>query len=221
MSAEFTIKNSLSGPASHAKNKAGFDWPSLHRRLNASGAALQQRLTPGAEETRKILRARARLLAAGGKAKAASPRQSLEVVPFVLGSEHYGIESRHIREILPLTEFTALPCTPSFVLGLINVRGQILSIINIKKLFDLPDKGLTNLNRVMIVHASHVELGILADMILGVCSIALEELRPSLPTLIGIRENYLKGITKDSLVVLDVENILSDERILVNDVVDA
>jgi purine-binding chemotaxis protein CheW len=141
-------------------------------------------------------------------------------VEFVLGPEHYGIESSHIREIHPLSEFTPLPCTPPFVLGLVNVRGQILSIINIKKLFDLPEKGLTDLNKIIIVHANHMELGILADAILGVRSITVEELQPALPTLTGIRAEYLKGITKDPLAVLDIEKILSDEKILVNDGVD-
>jgi len=215
MSVEATPKDLL--PTPHARGKVEFDWASLHRRLDASRAALQQKLTPGREEQRKILRARARSLAAGGKAKATSPHLPLEIVEFVLGPEHYGIESSHIREIHPLNEFTPLPCTPSFVLGLVNVRGQILSIINIKKLFDLPEKGLTNLNKVIIVHANHMELGILADAILGVRHIAREELQPALPTQTGIREEYLKGITKDPLVVLDVERILSDEKILVND----
>jgi purine-binding chemotaxis protein CheW len=104
---------------------------------------------------------------------------------------------------------------------LVNVRGQILSIIDIKKLFDLPEKGLTDLNKVIIVRADHMELGILADAILGVRCIAREELQPALPTQTGIREEYLKGITKDPLVVLDVERILSDEKILVNDGVGA
>jgi purine-binding chemotaxis protein CheW len=66
-----------------------------------------------------------------------------------------------------------------------------------------------------------MELGILADAILGVRSLALEELQPALPTLTGIRAEYLKGITKQPLVVLDVEKILSDEKILVNDGVSA
>jgi purine-binding chemotaxis protein CheW len=219
MSAEFQIKN-LPGPALHTNSKAGFDWTGLHRRLDASRVSLQRKLTLGSQEKQQILRVRARSLAAGGKAETTSPGRFLEVVPFVLGSEHYGIESRHIREILPLTEFTPLPCTPSFVLGLVNVRGQILSIIDIKKLFDLPEKGLTNLNKVIVVQANHMELGILADAILGVRRIALEDLHPALPTLTGIREKYLKGITKDPLVVLDVVNILSDERILVNDQVE-
>jgi purine-binding chemotaxis protein CheW len=210
---------SLTVLGADAGHKSGLNWVGLHRRLEESYAALERKLTPGPEGRQTILRARARLLAAGGKRQVTSPHAFLEVVEFVLGPEHYGIESSRIREIYPLHEFTALPCTPAFVLGLANVRGQILSIINIKKLFDLPEKGLTDLNKVIIVRDHHMELGILADAILGVRSIALEDLRPSLPTLTGIRAEYLKGITKDSLVVLDVEKVLADERILVDEVV--
>jgi purine-binding chemotaxis protein CheW len=205
--------------APDAGHKSGVDWASLHRRLDACQSAMKRKLTPGPEEKQKILRARARLLAAGGKEEVISPQSRFEVVEFVLGPEHYGIESNHISEIHPLREFTPLPCTPAFVLGLVNVRGQILSIINIKKLFDLPEKGLTDLNKVIIVRDHHMELGILADAILGVRFIAPEELRPSLPTLTGIRAEYLNGVTKDSLVVLDVERILADEKILVDEVV--
>lgn len=220
MSVEAASKNLLPTPVSHARGKAELDWAELHRRLNASHAAMQRKLTPSPEEKRTILRARARSLAACGKVEAKSPHLSLEVVEFVLGPERYGIESSHIREIHPLNEFTPLPCTPSFVLGLVNVRGQILSIIDIGKLFDLPEKGLTNLNKVIVVHVHPMELGILADAILGIRRIAREEIHPALPTQTGIREEYLKGITKGPLVVLDVERILSDEKILVNDGVD-
>jgi purine-binding chemotaxis protein CheW len=196
-------------------------WVGLHRRLDASQEALNRRLSPSREDKQKILRARARSLAESGKKEAASPDLLLEVVEFVLGTEHYAIESSHIREIFTLSEFTPLPCAPAFVLGLVNVRGQILSIINIKKLFDLPEKGLTELNKIIIVHARHMELGILADAVLGVRSIGLEELQPALPTLTGIRAEYLKGITKDPLVVLDVEKMIADEKILVDEAVNA
>lgn len=205
--------------ARRAGHNDGLDWADLHRHLDASHAALARKLAPNREETHRILRERARLLAAGGEREVASPQGRLEVVEFVLGPEHYGIESDRIREIHPLNEFTPLPCTPAFVLGLVNVRGQIFSIINIKKLFDLPEKGLTDLNKVIIVHSHAMELGILADAILGVRIIASEELHPALPTMTGVRAEYLKGITKDSLVVLDVENILADDKILVNEVV--
>ena len=216
MHVDDTIPESQAARRPHSGH---LDWAGLHHRLDASQAALKQRLTPSPEEKQKILRARARLLAAGAKKDEAAPDSLLEIVEFVLGPEHYAIESSYIREIYPLSEFTPLPCTPAFVLGLINMRGQILSIIDIKKLFDLPEKGLTDLNKVIVVHAQHTELGILADAILGVRAIALQTLRPGLPTLTGIRAEYLKGITEDSLVVLDVDKILSDERILVDETV--
>jgi purine-binding chemotaxis protein CheW len=140
----------------------------------------------------------------------------LEVVEFLLASEHYGIDLAHIREIHALSELTPLPGTPAFVMGLANVRGQILSVIDIKKFFGLPEKGLTDLNKVIVVRTQQMELGILADVVLGVRAIGLSELQTSLPTLTGIRAEYLRGITKDPLVVLDVEKILSDEKIVVN-----
>jgi len=221
MGVEDTTPESPAALAPGVEHKGGLDWAQLHRRLDASQSALERRLTPSREEEQKILHARARLLATGGKAEATSPQSRLEVVEFVLGPEHYGIESTLIREIHPLSEFTPLPCTPAFFLGLVNVRGHILSIINIKKLFDLPEKGLTDLNKVIIVHTNHMELGILADVIVGVRSVGLEELHPALPTLTGIRAEYLKGITKDPMVILDMEKILSDEKILVDEAVNA
>jgi purine-binding chemotaxis protein CheW len=219
MSVKDRMPESLRALAPGVEHKGELDWAELHRRLDASHAALKRRLSPSPEEKRKILHARARSLAAERPSEQTSSELRLEVVEFVLGPERYGIESCHIREIHPLSEFTPLPCTPAFVLGLVNVRGQILSIIDIKKLFDLPEKGLTDLNKVIVVHANHMEVGILADAIVGVRFIGLEELQPALPTLSGIRAEYLKGITKDPMVVLDVEKILSDEKILVNEAV--
>jgi len=214
-----TKPESLTAIARNAGGKDDLVWADLHRRLEESHSALQRRLNPTPEEKQKVLRARARLLATGGKREAESPDLLLEVVEFVLGSEHYGIESRRIREIHALSDFTPLPCTPAFVLGLVNVRGRILSIINIKRLFDLPERGLSDLNKVIVVYAGAMELGILADAILGLRPISVKEIHPALPTLTGIRAEYLKGITKESLVVLDVEKILSDEKILVNELV--
>ncbi|HEV2176743.1 MAG TPA: chemotaxis protein CheW [Terriglobia bacterium] len=197
----------------------GIDWGQIHRRLEVSQAALERRLTPGREEEQKILRTRAKLLAREQESKR-TPGPSLEVVEFLLGYEHYAIESSYIREIYPLRDLTPLPGTPPFVLGLINVRGQVLSIIDIRKFFDLPEKGLTDLNKVMVVRAGQMELGILADAILGVRSITIQSLQPSLPTLTGIRAEYLRGVTKDPLVVLDAEKLLSDRRIIVDEDVD-
>jgi len=176
-------------------------------------------LTPGEQasrEKKKILKTRAKILAREPKLEEAA-ESYLEVVVFLLAYETYAVETSYVREIFPFKEFTPLPCTPPFVFGIINVRGQIISVINIKKLFDLPDKGLGELNKVIILHKDGMEFGILADRILGTRSISLKDIQSSLPTLKDIRVEYLKGVTGDRVVILDVIKIMSDKKIIVHE----
>lgn len=95
-----------------------------------------------------------------------------------------------MREVYPIKELTPLPCTPSFVLGIINVRGQILTVIDLRRFFDLPIKGLTDLNKVIVIEHHEGELGVLADAILGVRSLCSSEIRPAPSTLTGVREIF-------------------------------
>ncbi len=179
------------------------------------------------QEKQRILRERARELAHEHKKKDTS-HGYLRVLEFLLAYEKYAIETAHVREVYPLKDLTPLPCTPPYVLGIINVRGQILSVIELKKFFELPEKGISNLNKVIIISTNKtvfrgvegMEFGIVADAVFGVRSIPLNEVQPSLPTLTGIREDYLKGITIDRTVILDAMKILSDKRIVVNEQVD-
>jgi purine-binding chemotaxis protein CheW len=166
------------------------------------------------EDQRRVLRERTRILAREPHTE--NIEEVLIVVEFSLAQERYGIESTLIREVYPLKEFTPLPGTPPFILGLMNVRGQILSITDIRKFFDLPEKGLTNLNRIIILKNHHREFGILADDIVGMRTIAPGDLQTSLPTLTGIRAEYLKGITPDRMVVLEGHKLLNDDRLLVH-----
>lgn len=146
-----------------------------------------------------------------------TPGEHIEVVEFVLAHERYAIESHYVREVTPLENLTPLPCTPAFVLGIVNVRGEILSVIDLKKFFDLPEKGLTDLNKVIVLQSGNMLFGILADVIAGVRCIPLTGIQPSLPTLTGVREEYLKGVTAERIVVLDAEKLLMDESIVVQE----
>jgi purine-binding chemotaxis protein CheW len=160
-----------------------------------------------------ILRARARNLARPlGRREADG--NSLNVVEFRLAKELYAIELANVREVLRLENLTPLPCTPLFVRGIINVRGQILPVIDIKKFFELPDAGITDLHRVIVVHSEGAEMGILADTVTAVRSIPLDRVQPSLPTLTGIRAAYLRGVTDDHVVILDVSKILLDPKLV-------
>lgn len=196
--------------------KAAIDWDELRRRLERGRAALEQGAAPAAEKAKQILHARAKELAREAPKTPAS-EAFLDVVAFQLASETYALESSCVREVYPLKEFTPLPGTLPFIVGLLNVRGRLLLVIDIKKFFDLPEKGLTDLNKVIILHRNGLELGILADAILGVLLVPLAEIQTSLPTLAGIRSDYLRGVTKERLVVLNAENILSDKKLIAHD----
>lgn len=177
---------------------------------------LEQKWAPTPSEKKNILKARAKALAREPGVKE-TKEVHLEVVEFFLTHEKYAIDSTYVREVFPLKEITPLPCTPPYVLGVINVRGEILSVINLKKFFDLPDQELTGFNKVIILHTKEMEFGILADSILGVSSLPLAAIQPTLPTLTDIRAQYLKGVTNERTVVLDAARILSDERLIVNE----
>jgi purine-binding chemotaxis protein CheW len=167
-------------------------------------------------QAKHILRARAKALARPSEhAPAAAPL--LEVLEFRLAQERYALETRYVREVYPLKDLTPLPCTPPFVLGIVNVRGRILPVIDLKKFFDLPEQGVTDLHRIILIEGNEMALGLLADAVEGMRSIFADNLQPSLPTLTGIRSDYLKGVTAERLVVLDVARILADPKIIVHE----
>lgn len=170
---------------------------------------------PTPEERRAILRARA--LALARVPTPAAVDDTLDVLQFHLGSETYGIESAFVREVYPLKAFTPLPGVKSFVLGIVNVRGQILSVVDLKKLFNLPGRGLGELNKVIILRDDLMEFGILADVILGATRLPRSAIQPPIPTVTGIGAEYLLGVTGDGVTVLDAHRLLQDPKIVVND----
>jgi purine-binding chemotaxis protein CheW len=166
------------------------------------------------EEKDKILKARALELVKEPK-KEDGDTEYIEITEFLLSSELYGLETRYIREVYSLKDFTPLPCTPSFVLGIINIRGKILSVLDIKHFFELPDKGLSDKNKVIVLASNTMEFGILADEIKGVRTIPSNDIQAVIPTLTDIRLEYLLGVTKDRLVILDGNRLLADKNLLV------
>ncbi len=129
------------------------------------------------------------------------------------------IETKFAREVHPLKEYTALPCTPSFIYGLINVRRKILTVINLKVLFAL-DEGVTDDSKVIIVQSGEKEFGLLIDGFDGIQKIPVNKIQPSLPTLTGIRLELLKGVTLEGVIILEGEKLIYNKQIVVNEMVE-
>jgi purine-binding chemotaxis protein CheW len=207
----------IKAPASRKKKKpADVNWREVERRMEAARVAIERVWAPSPEETQRILKARA-LALAREPVPADAAGERIEVVEFLLAHERYALESRYVREVYPLENLTPLPCTPAFVLGIVNLRGEILSVIDLKKFFELPEKGLTDLNKVIVLQSGNMRFGILADVIADMRRIPVTDIQPSLPTLTGVREEYLKGVTAERLVILDAEKLLTDESIIVQE----
>lgn len=195
--------------------KTKVDWNEIKSSVNTLQESLDRENILPPEEKHTLLKARAQTLAVETKDEAAQ-KESVEIVVFNLASETYGIGSTFIREVYPLKDFTTLPGTPAFVLGIVNVRGQIISVIDLKKFFNLPEKGLGELNKVIIIRNERMEFGILADIIHGTRSISIEEIQTPPVSTGGIGAGYLKGVTNDHIIILDTEKILEDEKIIVH-----
>lgn len=191
------------------------DWTAIRRQIEEARQMTERGWAPSAEAKQRILRARAQALAMP-IAEPPAAEHAIEALTFLLAGETYAIELPFVREVYSLTAFTPLPGTPGFVLGIINVRGQILSVLDLRHFFAFPHVGLSELNKVIILRQGDMELGILADAVLSVQSIPKDDIQPGLPTLTGIRNAYLKGVTPDRWVVLDGGKILSDSTLVVN-----
>jgi len=178
----------------------------IHRKLSA-------------QKKKEILQSRSKELA-DELFEQSNDAEYFEVVEFILSFEKYAIESLFVSEVTPLKDFTPVPCTPSFVLGITNIRGKMISIIDIKKFFNLLEKRLTNLNRVIVVKTPEMELGILADSIMGVRLISRNDIQPSLPTLTDIGSEFIQGVTEDRTIILDIEKILCYPKIIVHQEID-
>jgi purine-binding chemotaxis protein CheW len=161
-----------------------------------------------------ILRARAQALARQQEhPEVAEPY--LEVVEFTLAYESYGVETAQVREVCPLHELTPVPCTPPFVCGIVNVRGAILPVLDIKRVFEIADKGLVDRHHVLVLNSAGGGVGLMVDAIRRVRTIRYSELQPALATLAGPRAACVRGITADRLVVLDLEQLLSSAQLTV------
>ncbi len=192
------------------------DWNAIRSRMEVVAASFGHPKDSGDEAARAILKERAVSLAV--KPGEVRPTADyLDVLAFQLSAEKYGLDPHFVSEVCGLTQLTALPGIPGFVLGIMNLRGRIVSVIDLGKLFGLPKRGLTDTDRVIIVGNGTMEFGLLANGVSGIVTIPFAAIQESPPTLTGIRRDLLLGVTPDGVAVLDVSRMLSDERVLVRE----
>jgi len=168
------------------------------------------------ETHRQILEARARILAAPAE-RGITADGRIETLRFSLAGEEYAFPTESIRAVVPLKDIEPIPCTPPFVTGLMNVRGQLVAVICIGQLFGLNRERLSEVRKVIILSSGESELGITAERVAGIFSIAVAELQSFVPTFEGIRGELTRGVTADGLIVLDALKLLAHPAIVIRE----
>ncbi len=137
------------------------------------------------------------------------------LVTFRLGSGEYAIDIMQAKEIIKMEKITLIPNAPYFVEGVINLRGNIIPIIDLKKRFNLEESEGDKNTGIIIAKIEDVDMGIMIDSISKVVSMANSDIQPPPSMLQGIGQRYIKGVGKMEdklLVVLDLDKLFTNEE---------
>lgn len=142
--------------------------------------------------------------------------QKDKYLSFSLGNEEYGIEIRHIIEIIVLQEITKVPDMPDFIIGVINLRGHVISVMDIRKRFGLETRDYDDRTCIIVVNINDISVGLIVDTVNEVVDIPESEIDPPPKTHSGVGSNYIQGMGKIGSkvkILLDIEKILYEEEL--------
>lgn len=140
---------------------------------------------------------------------------------FNLGGEQYGLEILKVREIIGLMDITKVPRTPTFVRGVINLRGKVIPVIDLRNKFGMEKIEDTDQTCIIVVdlllESTHLQMGIIVDSVSEVLDIMQEDIEdtPSFGTAVSI--NFIKGIAKTKggvKILLNIEEVLTKDEIV-------
>ncbi len=136
----------------------------------------------------------------------------VQIVIFRLSHEWYGITISHVKEVIKIDTITPLPTAPPHISGIVNIRGNILSVTDIKSLFDLPKEGVSAKSRLVIVQSNGLETGLWVDEVDEVLLIPTKDIEPTLTTLSSQKAKCLEGVCRipnKIIGILNVEQLLT------------
>jgi purine-binding chemotaxis protein CheW len=145
----------------------------------------------------------------------AASGEERQLVVFQLGAELYGVDIARVHEIIRLQSITRVPRAPSFVEGVINLRGKVIPVVDLRRRFGLPIAEHSRATRTVVVEIGDQVVGIIVDSVSEVLRVSTSTVEPPSPVVAGIDSEYLHGIAKlpERLVILlDLDRVLAREE---------
>jgi len=139
----------------------------------------------------------------------------LQVLRFRAGDHAYALQCAHVREVAPLVQMTPLPGVPAFVLGVINMHGRIVAILDLQSILGITASQASCAGNVIILHGAASEFGLLADVIMGFESITVDSIQSPLSSSSDVGAAFLDGYTIDGMALLNADKLLLDHSLVV------
>lgn len=162
--------------------------------------------------SKDVMLARAKKLAQPENRK---QETGLSVISFILNPECYAIETKYVKEVFTLKSITHIPGLPEFVMGIILHRGSALAIVNLKPMLGLPQRGITELNKIMVIAHGQYTFGLISDLIIGETSLV----ESSFVAIQGQRstdDDFIAGVTNEGTILLDIQKIIERKVLIVD-----
>jgi purine-binding chemotaxis protein CheW len=135
-----------------------------------------------------------------------------QLILFNLGNTLYGIPIEQVSEINRLEEITPLPKAPQFIEGVINLRGNVVPVIDLRKRFGMKQVERTNKNKIIILFIGKRLFGIIVDSVHEVITLTEDNIEPSLPTASGLKAEFINSIGKYNdklIIILEITQIVT------------
>lgn len=182
--------------------QGGVDWAALRQRLDAATRATSA--GDGTSDAAQVLADRARRLAQ--PLAAPDPKETREIVSFRLARETYGIAADLVQEICRVTTLAPLPGAAPPIAGLTTWRGDLLLVLDLRRVLGLPAHALDDLRQMVVIDTPAGTAALLTDEVIGIVKVAPEELDAAvMPEQARAR---IRGVTRDAMIVLDAAALL-------------
>jgi purine-binding chemotaxis protein CheW len=141
---------------------------------------------------------------------------SVQLVSFRVGNEQYGIHIRQVQEIIRMPEITQLPQTDDFIKGIINLRGNIIPIIDMRTRFNMEENEYSELTRVIVLSLDEKFIGIVVDSVSKVLELPDGAIEDAPDIINGLSKEYIEGVGKideNMIIILKAEKVLTADEI--------
>lgn len=143
--------------------------------------------------------------------------EHIDLVVLNLGAERYGIDVHYVQQIRPLGRLTPVPGAPPVWAGVVNLRGHLYPILNLRRYLGQQVEGASESDSVVLVAAAGLTVGLLAEGMCEVRRVSRTEIAPSLADAAGMRHAIMLGVTADWITLLDIAALLADPQLAVQD----